>query len=418
MIRFLWVIGRSKPHPSPGHALGGLAWVALVILVLLLSLLLGTADAWATNALPTAAAIALALPFVLVAWRKPGLLRRAVDRVPPGDLLGLARPLVVILRFVLRTVGRWWSRLVRAGATGIETAVATVGPPPADPERGLRRWQSAGAAWLVITSLLLALSFWTLSIQLPVSAETPSQQEAPFEPPPASETDARPGAAPLPPPSSGAPPIGTRPHLAEEAPEPFAESKTPKTPSAVSEAEQAVPKEPVPSLPPAGESMPPSLRSKPEPDDKTVPPEPPSEHRSSDAQKPAVEAPEPAPAEPSTPSGDAVSPPRTGVEAGVCDPQQRFLFTHPAVPSPLRLKDCASGPDGPTRLLAPPLSNRLVEMVQRHLRDLGFDPGPVDGLIGPRTREAIRRFERDQGERATGTISFSLLERIRFAASN
>jgi peptidoglycan hydrolase-like protein with peptidoglycan-binding domain len=57
----------------------------------------------------------------------------------------------------------------------------------------------------------------------------------------------------------------------------------------------------------------------------------------------------------------------------------------------------------------------LVDLVQRHLRDLGYDPGPVDGLIGPRTREAIRRFERDRGDTPTGSIRFVLLEQLRSA---
>ena len=41
--------------------------------------------------------------------------------------------------------------------------------------------------------------------------------------------------------------------------------------------------------------------------------------------------------------------------------------------------------------------------------DLGYDPGPTDGLIGPRTREAIRRFQLSEGRRTTGMIDYELL---------
>jgi peptidoglycan hydrolase-like protein with peptidoglycan-binding domain len=38
-----------------------------------------------------------------------------------------------------------------------------------------------------------------------------------------------------------------------------------------------------------------------------------------------------------------------------------------------------------------------VATIQRDLTRLGYDPGPIDGLMGPRTRAAIARFENDQG---------------------
>jgi hypothetical protein len=123
----------------------------------------------------------------------------------------------------------------------------------------------------------------------------------------------------------------------------------------------------------------------------------------------ALPARPPEPAE--APAGAA-----TDTESEVCDPGRPFVFTHPDVADALRLQTCEQGPDGPRRLRAPALTNTLVALVQRHLRDLGYDPGPVDGLIGPRTREAVRRFQRDAGEEADGLIGFALLERIRFAA--
>ena len=32
--------------------------------------------------------------------------------------------------------------------------------------------------------------------------------------------------------------------------------------------------------------------------------------------------------------------------------------------------------------------------IQMRLRNLGFDPGPIDGIVGPRTTAAIRAFQK------------------------
>jgi peptidoglycan hydrolase-like protein with peptidoglycan-binding domain len=40
----------------------------------------------------------------------------------------------------------------------------------------------------------------------------------------------------------------------------------------------------------------------------------------------------------------------------------------------------------------------------------GYAPGPVDGLVGPRTRTAIRQFQQDNGQDPDGSISFKLLD--------
>jgi len=43
-----------------------------------------------------------------------------------------------------------------------------------------------------------------------------------------------------------------------------------------------------------------------------------------------------------------------------------------------------------------------IETIQVRLADLGYDAGEVDGLLGPRTRAALRAFQADQGLPATG----------------
>ena len=45
-----------------------------------------------------------------------------------------------------------------------------------------------------------------------------------------------------------------------------------------------------------------------------------------------------------------------------------------------------------------------VRAAQEALSDKGYDPGPADGLMGPRTRGAARAFQRDQGLAVTGQL--------------
>ncbi len=49
---------------------------------------------------------------------------------------------------------------------------------------------------------------------------------------------------------------------------------------------------------------------------------------------------------------------------------------------------------------------------QRLLAQLGFDPGPVDGGMGPRTRSAIEAFQRQQGLPVDGKVSETLLAQL------
>ncbi|ESR24248.1 lytic murein transglycosylase [Lutibaculum baratangense] len=60
-----------------------------------------------------------------------------------------------------------------------------------------------------------------------------------------------------------------------------------------------------------------------------------------------------------------------------------------------------------------PLTRTQKEEMQRLLSSRGFDPGGVDGQVGPMTRSAIRSFQGRSGLPADGYPSYSLLERLR-----
>jgi hypothetical protein len=57
---------------------------------------------------------------------------------------------------------------------------------------------------------------------------------------------------------------------------------------------------------------------------------------------------------------------------------------------------------------APPPAKRnplvTVREIQRALTELGYDPGPIDGLFGARTRAAIKRFQAEHGLVADGIV--------------
>ena len=54
-------------------------------------------------------------------------------------------------------------------------------------------------------------------------------------------------------------------------------------------------------------------------------------------------------------------------------------------------------------------ADRQVEAVQRRLVELGYDAGVADGLMGPRTRAAIRALQRDRGLNQSGRIDAAIL---------
>ncbi len=61
---------------------------------------------------------------------------------------------------------------------------------------------------------------------------------------------------------------------------------------------------------------------------------------------------------------------------------------------------------------APPLKRAQVVALQQQLAERGFEPGPADGIAGPQTREAIRRFQKSQGMIADGYPSPEVLSKL------
>jgi len=68
----------------------------------------------------------------------------------------------------------------------------------------------------------------------------------------------------------------------------------------------------------------------------------------------------------------------------------------------------ASGSSGP--MSARGSSN--VKEAQQALKDKGYDPGPVDGVMGMKTKEALKSFQSASNLQATGTIDAQTAEKL------
>jgi hypothetical protein len=58
------------------------------------------------------------------------------------------------------------------------------------------------------------------------------------------------------------------------------------------------------------------------------------------------------------------------------------------------------------------LEQARIAGAQHFLNLLGYDVGPVDGIVGIRTDRGLRRYQRDSGLRADGRLTTDLLERM------
>jgi len=55
---------------------------------------------------------------------------------------------------------------------------------------------------------------------------------------------------------------------------------------------------------------------------------------------------------------------------------------------------------------------RFIREAQRTLGELGYRPGPIDGVVGRRTQSALARYQRSEGIPVTGYLDAETLVRL------
>jgi hypothetical protein len=72
-----------------------------------------------------------------------------------------------------------------------------------------------------------------------------------------------------------------------------------------------------------------------------------------------------------------------------------------------------NSPGGPISVPGAAGPGNRVRAAQSALQGMGYNPGPIDGAMGPRTANAIRAFQRAQRLPETGTLTPETLQRLR-----
>ena len=61
----------------------------------------------------------------------------------------------------------------------------------------------------------------------------------------------------------------------------------------------------------------------------------------------------------------------------------------------------------------PPTAPMSIAELQRRLTELGYKPGPIDGVAGPRTINATKKFQHDHKLSVTGNLDAETIRELR-----
>jgi len=81
----------------------------------------------------------------------------------------------------------------------------------------------------------------------------------------------------------------------------------------------------------------------------------------------------------------------------------KFLLLFVAI---IIFSEIANSADGST------FSRQEVCATQQRLLDLGYNPGPVDGVMGGKTRNALKKFQADKGIVSSGILNTDTREAL------
>lgn len=79
-------------------------------------------------------------------------------------------------------------------------------------------------------------------------------------------------------------------------------------------------------------------------------------------------------------------------------------------PAPVPPAPVVAPPPAPAPVAQDPLS--AVRQAQERLNQLGYAAGTPDGLVGPKTRAALRRFQQEKGLKVTGVLDSATADKL------
>jgi hypothetical protein len=102
------------------------------------------------------------------------------------------------------------------------------------------------------------------------------------------------------------------------------------------------------------------------------------------------------------------------VEPSRAAPPEQTVQPEPAVPAPSRAAppEQTVQPEPAVAETTSDADSQQVREAQAHLSRLGYNPGPIDGIMGPKTRTAIEAFQRDHGLPVDGKVTQILLDSL------
>ncbi len=65
----------------------------------------------------------------------------------------------------------------------------------------------------------------------------------------------------------------------------------------------------------------------------------------------------------------------------------------------------------------PSLSRDDINNIQTTLNNLGFDTGEPDGISGPKTREATRKYQKSNNLPIDGYVGYQLLQQLQWVSA-
>lgn len=72
----------------------------------------------------------------------------------------------------------------------------------------------------------------------------------------------------------------------------------------------------------------------------------------------------------------------------------------------------AAGSSSQRTEVVPPLNEQLLRNVQKELKAEGINPGPIDGIWGPKTSRGVREFQKAHGLEDSGQLNGKTLSAL------